>query len=589
MGLAAKNTKNNTVKWLLAPFLFVVKLIKWFSLGLFKTSSLVIEYVIDLVMYMANGIYVTTSFFGKYLYLFIRKEVIGIYTFLKFIYRFFYLMFYGIYVTFKFIFVTCLLGLYRAIGDGIMWIYNGIKKMFRGINEGLRNLRKKIIKQYYELSYVKKRIAAQEKAKQILLIDLDSPDAKRSEKLQTYTYLAKNQAGKMVKGIFNGYSKLDVNSYLINEGFEVYKIETSKWINFYYGEFLTLNAKMKNKDLIFWLEQLSTYIRSGIPLTTAIRILGDQMGKKGSRKRTFESIVYELSMGESFSSALSKQTNVFPALLINMIKAAEATGELEATLTDMADYYREIDKTNKQMKSAMTYPIAILIFAVGVLTFIMLFVVPKFAEIFNQSGTEITGVTLTLLNLSNFLQNNIFYLLAMVLLVILLIILLYKKVKAFRVMMQSITMKLPIIGNIIIYNEMMIFTKTFASLLKNNVFITESIDILSKITKNEIYKDIMFNTITNIAKGDKISDAFKDHWAIPEVAYFMIVTGESTGELANMMTSVSEYYQEMHRNAVNTIKNLIEPTLIILLALIVGVVLLAVVIPMFDMYNTIQM
>ena len=114
-------------------------------------------------------------------------------------------------------------------------------------------------------------------------------------------------------------------------------------------------------------------------------------------------------------------------------------------------------------------------------------------------------------------------------------------------------MKLPVNGNIIKYNEMTIFAKTFSSLLRNNVFITESIDILSKITNNEIYKEIMYNTIDNIVKGEKISVAFKDHWAVPDVAYYMIVTGESTGKLAEMMAKVSTYYQEMHRNLVGSL------------------------------------
>ena len=130
-----------------------------------------------------------------------------------------------------------------------------------------------------------------------------------------------------------------------------------------------------------------------------------------------------------------------------------------------------------------------------------------------------------------------------------------------------------------------VFTKTFASLLKNNVFITESIDILSKITNNEIYKEIMATTIDNIARGDKISTAFKDHWAVPSVAYYMIVTGESTGELAQMLDKVSQYYQEQHRAIVSNLKALIEPILIAGLAIVVGGIILAVIVPMFDMYG----
>jgi type IV pilus assembly protein PilC len=313
------------------------------------------------------------------------------------------------------------------------------------------------------------------------------------------------------------------------------------------------------------------------------------MGKSGSRKRLFDSVVYELTMGETFSDSLAKQGNVFPSLLVNMIKAAEATGELEETLSEMATYYNEMEKTRKQMVSAMTYPLIILCFAFGVVTFIMLYVIPQFVKVYEQAGIKISGVTLFLVNGSGFLKEYIGIIIAILILLIIALILLYKNVKGFRILFQTTMMRFPVVGKIIIYKEMTIFTKTFASLLKNNVFITESIDILSKITKNEIYKDIMFNTITNIAKGDKISDAFKDHWAVPEVAYFMIVTGESTGELAQMLQNVSDYYQEMHRNSVNGIKTLIEPVLIVFLAAIVGVVILAVVLPMFDLYGSIEM
>ena len=165
----------------------------------------------------------------------------------------------------------------------------------------------------------------------------------------------------------------------------------------------------------------------------------------------------------------------------------------------------------------------------------------------------------------------------------------YKKIKAFRKNIQVFAMKLPVIGNISKYNEMTIFAKTFSSLLRNNVFITESIDILSKITNNEVYKEIMYNTIDNVVKGEKISAAFKDHWAIPDVAYYMIVTGESTGKLAEMMSKVSTYYQEMHRNLVNSLKSFIEPIMISGLAIVVGVILLAVIVPMFGIMNTLEM
>ena len=147
---------------------------------------------------------------------------------------------------------------------------------------------------------------------------------------------------------------------------------------------------------------------------------------------------------------------------------------------------------------------------------------------------------------------------------------------------------MPLFGKLIIYKEITIFTKTFASLLKNNVFITESMDILGKVTSNEVYREIMINTINCIGRGEKISSSFKDNWAIPEVAYYMMVTGESTGKLDEMMEKVSEYYSEQHKVMVNSMKTLIEPILIIFLAVVVGGIIISVIVPIFSLYQNIQ-
>jgi type IV pilus assembly protein PilC len=149
-------------------------------------------------------------------------------------------------------------------------------------------------------------------------------------------------------------------------------------------------------------------------------------------------------------------------------------------------------------------------------------------------------------------------------------------------------MHLPIMGNIIIYNEVTMFTKTFGSLLNHNVFITDSMEVLSKITNNEIYKMLIFDTITNLAKGEVISNSFKNHWAFPMIAYEMLLTGEKTGQLGDMMVKVSNYYQEQHKVAVNQIKTFIEPVMIVFLALVVGTILLSVILPMFSMYSTVM-
>ena len=151
-------------------------------------------------------------------------------------------------------------------------------------------------------------------------------------------------------------------------------------------------------------------------------------------------------------------------------------------------------------------------------------------------------------------------------------------------MMQTVYLHIPVVKDIIMYSEISMFTKTFASLLNHGVFITDSMDVLMKVSENEVYRDIISNTVRTLNLGGKISESFKDHWAIPVVAYEMIVTGENTGQLGPMMEKVHKYYDDLHTNAISQIKSLMEPVLIVFLAFSVGLILFSIVLPMFEMY-----
>ena len=154
--------------------------------------------------------------------------------------------------------------------------------------------------------------------------------------------------------------------------------------------------------------------------------------------------------------------------------------------------------------------------------------------------------------------------------------------------MQSIYLKIPVVKNIIMYSEVSMFAKTFASLLNHGVFITDSMDVLIKVSDNEIYKRIIEKTVKNLNRGGKISEAFKDNPYIPVVAYEMIVTGESTGKLGTMMEKVADYYQDLYRNSINQVKTLLEPILIVFLTFTVGIIIISIIVPMFEMYKVIQ-
>lgn len=401
------------------------------------------------------------------------------------------------------------------------------------------------------------------------------------KKMISFRYKVRDSSGRVISNTFEAPTENEVRIFLANEGYEIIEVKPrDKFdIDIQFGEY-----HVKNGDLSFMLTQLSTYIKAGIPLIQSVRILAKQT-ENPQLKKVMNRVVYELVYGEKFSVALEKQNNAFPKLLINMVKTSEMTGDLASTLDEMADYYTETEKSRKQMMAALIYPSVIFIAAVGAVIFIIVFVVPQFVEMFASNNAELPAITVFIINASDFLGKYWWLIILILLAVILAYRYAFKNIKEFRKTMQTIFMKMPIIGNVIIYNEVMTFTRTFASLLNHSVFITDSMEILSKITNNEIYKEIINRTLIGLSKGAKISDTFRGEWAFPVVAYEMLVTGESTGQLGLMMEKVAEHFQNLHTNAVTTIKSLIEPLVICFLAVAVGFIIMSIILPMFDMYS----
>ena len=564
-------------------------LIKSIGVGVFGVVDMIISFIVSFCSYLIWGVKNIIEAIWNFCFKSILGEI--------------YILIVSIYEGAKYIITISFYDLpsflYNKCSKYVYDVYNYIKRYIETIKEKIEKEKKEetqtlsqklenYIKEKYEnLSFVKAAREKKEASLIILTINPNGNDAVRTETKQTYRYLARNKDGKLVKGYFAALSRLDVYSYLIDEGMTVYEIVTNWAINFFHTESSSIKKKMKNKDLVFWLAQLSTYIKAGIPLTDAVKVLAEQ-DKRKKYKSVYDAVIYELTMGETFSESLNKQGNVFPALLINMIKSAEMIGNIEGTLDEMSAYYQEVEDTKRAVVSALAYPCIVLIFAIAIVVFMLVYIVPQFVDVYESMNAELNPVTVITLNISAFLQNEYMKIIEVILAIVVIYTYLYKKVKVFRVMMQHIFMKLPVIGNLIIYKEISLFARTFATLNKNNVLLTDSIDILGKITSNEIYKGIMYRTINNLLKGEKMSETFKDNWAVPQVAYYMILTGESTGELAEMLDKVGDYYQKLQKNSVNMIKTFIEPIMIIFLALIVGFILIAIVIPMFGMYSTIS-
>ena len=400
---------------------------------------------------------------------------------------------------------------------------------------------------------------------------------------QRFRYIATDLNGKKIKGTFDAYNIDQAKKFLTDEGLNVITINLRNK----YDVDLTIGNPLKVADLAFALTQLSTYIKAGITLIDSVRILAKQ-AEKPEKKKIYQLIIYDLLSGESFSNALAKQPRVFPKLLVNMVKSSELTGDLPNILDDMANYYESIDKSRKEVKSAMTYPTVVAILAVIVVTFVFVWVVPQYESMFNSFHQDLPGITKLTISISNFINTNLTDILLTIILILALYLYLFRNVRSFRLIMQTIYLKLPVIKNLIMYKEISMFSRTFASLINHGVYISASMDVLLKVSENEVYRRIIKRTVDNLNAGGKISETFKDNPVIPVVAYEMIVTGESTGNLGEMLEKVADYYDGLNKNAAAAIKSLIEPALIIFLAAIVGIIILSVILPMFGLYNSLS-
>lgn len=414
--------------------------------------------------------------------------------------------------------------------------------------------------------------------------DIVEKDSKGRAKrpIKHYKYTIINSMGKKENGSFDAETEDEVRNFLVSQEYQVLNVALRSKYDIDIG-----SNKIKAGDLSFSLTQLATYIRSGIPLVDSVRILAKQTANPGLKK-SFNQVVYDLLKGENLSDAMLNQGETYPQLLINMIKTAEMTGDLPSILDDMAEYYTSMERTRKQMISAMTYPLVVLTIAIAVLIFMLTYLVPQFASMFESNDATLPALTLAILAVSDFLKENYLILIGVILAVVIAFMYTFKHNVKFKTAVQTFLMHVPVVKDVIIYNEISNFTKTFASLLNHGVFITDSMEILQKITNNEIYKRVINKCLVNLGKGDTISSAFRGEWSIPIVAYEMILTGETTGQLGLMMEKVAHHFQDLHKSIIDQMKSLIEPILICFLAVVVGIILLSIIQPMFSMYSQVQ-
>ncbi|MBK3493444.1 type II secretion system F family protein [Viridibacillus sp. YIM B01967] len=399
--------------------------------------------------------------------------------------------------------------------------------------------------------------------------------------MTVYRYNGRSLKGAAEKGIIEADSKQLAVKKLRDKGINPRQIEESKSI---LHKDLSLGSGVKNEDFVIYCRQFATLIRAGISIVEATRILSAQTSSK-ALKKALNAVEEDIRSGISFSASATKSPKVFPTLFINMMKAGEATGNLDDTLDRMAFSYEKSFKLKKKIQSAMTYPIVLVILIIFVAVFMLLWLVPRFTESFASFGAELPTITLIVLAFSDALRKFWWILLLVTIAAMGGFVFLYKNNKQFHFYTHYALLKIPIFGKVLQKSAIARMTRMLSTLFSSSVPILSALAIVEKIIGNPVIEEVVSKSKRSLEKGSSLAEPLEQSWVFPPLVTQMVFIGEQTGSLDYMLEKIAEFYEDDVDRTVDSLKSLIEPVMILLLAAIVGFIVAAIMLPMFSLYE----
>jgi type IV pilus assembly protein PilC len=398
-----------------------------------------------------------------------------------------------------------------------------------------------------------------------------------------FKYEGRDKFGKK-SGTISGTSKTDAVSSLSDKGIRV--ISINEVPETFLTKDIAIGNPVKLRDFVIFLRQFSTLIKAGVTIVDSMNILAHQTDSKPLKNALLE-VELDLREGISLSTATAKHKRIFTNLFTNMVRVGEVGGSLDETLENLAVYYEKQNKTRQKVKSAMAYPIVIGIVAIAVVIFLLVSVVPTFVDMFADFGAELPAITKFVLNASVFMQK-FWWLVLLLGIFIFLMFTLLKQRQETRYYLDYAKIKMPIFGKLIQKAVLARLTRTLSSMLNSSVPILQALVVVETIVENEVIADVVKQSRKALEQGKSMTDPMKKHWAFPPLIIHMIAIGESTGSLDEMLGKVADFYEDEVENTTDQLKSLIEPLMIVFLSGIVGTIVTAILVPMFDIFNQIQ-
>ncbi len=404
--------------------------------------------------------------------------------------------------------------------------------------------------------------------------------------MQNYKYQAKNFGGKTVTGTITAGSQGEVIGELRKRNLIVLNVKAV-------GEkkkkkeatFFTLKKgarpNVKKDELVVFTRQLSTMISAGIPLLEGMEILHEQTTNPGFAN-VLDSVIESIRGGSDLSAAMEKYPKVFSNIFVSMIKAGEVSGQLDEILIRLAEYLEASAKLKRDIRSAMTYPVVSLTLVLGITTFLMVGIVPKFNEVFESLDIDLPGLTQFVLNLSLTIKAHVLEIFGGFAGFIALVVA-WRRSKTGRYQWDWLILRMPVFGPLFRKVALSRFSRTFSTLIKSGVPILGSLEIVSKTAGNRVISDAIDAARENVRQGDTLSEPLAENPVFPPMVTKMIGIGEKSGSLEVLLEKISEFYDDQVSAAVKALTSMIEPLMIAVMGFLVGGIVLSIFLPIFEL------
>ncbi|HXY31108.1 MAG TPA: type II secretion system F family protein [Gemmatimonadaceae bacterium] len=396
--------------------------------------------------------------------------------------------------------------------------------------------------------------------------------------MPTFAYTARTLSGELKSATMDAASRDDVVAQLRRQKLIVVKVDEEQRKK--------RLGRIKTKDIVIFTRQFSTMINSGLPLVQALDILSRQSENKALQEVTRQ-VVYDVESGHTVADALRRHPRAFSELYVNMVAAGEAGGILDTILMRLATFLEKNDALVGKVKSAMIYPAVIMSVAVIAIVVLLIFVIPVFENMFASVNLSLPLPTRIVIGLSQFLKAY-WWAIALGAWGLVMMIRRYYRTPNGQLAIDSFLLKVPVLGDLLRKSAVSRFTRTLGTLISSGVSILDGLEITAKTAGNRVIHDAIMESRASIAGGDTISAPLQKSNVFPPMVISMIAVGEQTGGLDEMLTKIADFYDTEVDTAVSGLLSLMEPVMIVFLGVIVGGMVVAMYLPIFDMINAVQ-